>query len=856
MYHKESVQSGLKGFDNLVDNLRYGDNVIWQVNHVKDYKFFVNKLVRKLHDSSLQAVYIKFSGNKDYLIDSEFIDDIEIFNADTSSFESFTISIYRLVEERDKETFYIFDCLSELISFWAVDWMIANFFKLICPLLYIKDTVAYFSIYRNYHSLTTVSELKSITQIFVDAYKYHNTFYVHPIKVYERYSPQMFLPHKIVDDDTFDPVTNSYEVSMLFSSCCYLTDIEYTKIPDAWDRLFKLARKIELSGSADEENNILDKIFRVMFTKDTKIIEVLKKYFRIHDVLMVKNRMIGTGFIGGKAVGMLLCRKILEKDYPEFSGYSEPHDSFFIGSDVFYEYIIYNGWWDIFVSQKTEEGYFPFGEKLERLFLKGEFPKHVIEKFIWMLSYYGQYPIVIRSSSLLEDGFGNAFAGKYESFFSCTSGSPERRLEDFLILLKKVYSSIMSREALVYRKERNLDKTEELMSILVQRVSGSFHDNYFFPDMAGVGLSYNTYVWHEDIKPEDGMLRVVLGLGTRAVNTNAEDYSRIISLSHPELLPTSDVQETRKYSQKDGDVLEVNKTIKTHLPLFKIFPLLNSATINHLTSRDYKTEKVLQDRGRNEKIYYLSFSKLLTETDFVQIMKKMLKTIEKAYGNPIDTEFTVNFYDDANFRINLVQCRPLQTKNMGGHKLSADFIENFETIVKVYGNFMGGSVFQQLNKIIYISEKKYNNLSNNEKYELSRKIGEINRKIKKTEKVALILPGRIGTTTPSLGLPVSFSELNRMSVLIEVGFSDSDVAPELSFGTHFFQDLVESGIFYMVVYPKKAVCNFEYFSKKDLSYNEDLGKFKDILEFYDVKNQDIHLYSDIKLQIAGLFKKR
>lgn len=856
MYHKESVQTGLKDFDSLIDNLRYGDNVIWQITNLDDYRFFVNKLVAKLKDYNMRAVYIKFSGGKNNLIDDELLHVVEIFNADTSSFESFTISIYRLVEEKESETFYIFDCLSELIDFWAVDWMIANFFKLICPLLYIRDTVAYFAVYRNHHSLTTVSELKSITQLFVDVYKYRNNYYVHPVKVYERHSPQMFLPHKVVDDDTFEPVTNSYEACMLFSSYCYLTDIEYTKIPDAWDRLFLLARKVGLSGTIYEQNNILHKIFKVMFTKDTKIIEILEKYFTIHDVLLIKNRMIGTGFIGGKAVGMLLGRKILEKDYPEFSKYDEPHDSFFIGSGIFYEYIIYNGWWDLFVSQKTDEGYFPFGEKLARLFLKGDFPENIIEKFIWMLSYFGQYPIVIRSSSLLEDGFGNAFAGKYESFFSCTSGSPEKRLEDFLVLLKKVYSSIMSKEALIYRKERGLDKTEELMSILVQRVSGSFHNNYFFPDMAGVGLSLNTYVWHGDIKPEDGMLRVVLGLGTRAVNTNAEDYSRIISLSHPELLPISDVQEIRKYSQKDADLLEVNKTIKTHLPLFKIFPMLNHVTLNQLTSRDYKTEKVLQDRGRNEHVYYLSFKKLLAESNFVQIIKKMLKTIEKAYGNAVDTEFAINFYDDESFRINLVQCRPLQTKTMGGHRLSADFIENFEPIIKVNGNFMGGSILQELDKIIYVPEKKYNDLSNSEKYELSRRIGDINRKIKKSDKVAMILPGRIGTTTPSLGVPVSFSEINRIFMLVEVGFSDSDAAPELSFGTHFFQDLVESGIFYMVVYPKKAFCDFEYFSKTNCLQDKDLDKFEDVVNVYDVKNQNIYLYSDIKLQVAGIFKKR
>lgn len=855
MYHKEQVNSGLKGLDTLIDYLRYGDNVVWQVAYLDEYRFFANKFVNELYNSSIQATYINFS-KKNILFDDVTLEKVNIFTPNTSSFESFTIDIYRLIESKEKETFYIFDCLSELVDLWAADWMIANFFKLICPLLYLKETVAYFSIYRNFHSHTTVMELKSITQIFLDVYNYNKTHYVHPVKVFERNSPKMFLPHKIVDDDNFEAVTNSFEASTIFSSNCYLTDVEYTKIPDAWERLFKSARKASMSTNETVKNQILSKIFRVMFSKDEKIVELLQKYVSINDVLLIKNRMIGTGFIGGKAVGMILARKILGKDYPEFSKYKEYHDSFYIGSDVFYEYIIYNGWWDIFVSQKTEEGYFPFGEKLERLFLKGEFPPHILEKFIWMLSYYGQYPIVIRSSSLLEDGFGNAFAGKYESFFSCTSGPPQKRLEDFLVLLKKVYSSVMSKEALIYRKERGLDKTEETMSILVQRVSGSFHENLFFPDMAGVGLSYNTYVWHPDINPNDGMLRVVCGLGTRAVNTNDEDYSKLISLTSPKLSIHSNIDDIRKYSQKDADVLEINKTTKTHFPLFKLIPILTEEAKYYLASRDYKAENLLNERGKKDKVYYISFEKLITESDFIDVMKKILKTVEKAYKNPVDIEFTVNFFNDKTYRINIVQCRPLQTKSLGGKTINSEIINNLAPILKIEKNFMGGSVFYKLDKIIYLSEEKYKSLTNNERYALSRYIGNLNRNIHQGEKVALVLPGRIGTSTPSLGMPVNFSELNKMQVLVEVGFSDSELVPELSFGTHFFQDLVETGIFYMVAYPKKSIFNFELLSDY-LSESAHLSKkFVNILDIYDLKNQNIYVFSDIKSQIAGFFQKK
>jgi len=280
-----------------------------------------------------------------------------------------------------------------------------------------------------------------------------------------------------------------------------------------------------------------------------------------------------------------------------------------------------------------------------------------------MLNYFGQYPIVIRSSSLLEDGFGNAFAGKYESFFSAITGSPEKRYKDFLNSLKRIYASSMSREALIYRKERGLDKSEELMCILVQRVSGSYHEDLYFPDIAGVGLSYNTYVWHEDINPFDGMLRIVLGLGTRAVNTNDGEHSKIISLSNPNLETITDIGELRKYSQKFIDALQVDKTGKYSVPISKIYNIMPSWFVDLVASRDFATERILESRkNRFEKVYYLSFKGIINNTEVLNYFKNILKILEESYEHPVDIEFTLNFINQESPKISLVQCRPLSSQ--------------------------------------------------------------------------------------------------------------------------------------------------------------------------------------------------
>ena len=154
-----------------------------------------------------------------------------------------------------------------------------------------------------------------------------------------------------------------------------------------------------------------------------------------------------------------------------------------------------------------------------------------------MLDYYGQAPIIVRSSSLLEDSFGNAFAGKYRSVFCPNQGDPDTRLAAFMQAVKLVYASALNPDALSYRSRRGLGENDEQMAILVQRVSGMPYRHYFFPALAGVAFSRNLYAWNDRIDPRQGIIRLVFGLGTRAVERVGSDYPRMIAISHPDLRP-------------------------------------------------------------------------------------------------------------------------------------------------------------------------------------------------------------------------------------------------------------------------------------------------------------------------------
>ena len=255
--------------------------------------------------------------------------------------------------------------------------------------------------------------------------------------------------------------------------------------------------------------------------------------------LQIASRVIGTGFIGGKSVGMLLARKILKRKRRAF--YPLPGGTRFIylGSDIYYTYIVQNGCWELRTKQKTREGYFKYAPELREKLLKGKFPEMIQEQLQYMLEYFGQSPIIVRSSSLLEDNYGNAFAGKYESVFCVNQGTPEKRYEAFEQAVRLVYASSMNEEALTYRVRRGLVERDEQMALLIQRVSGDYHGNYFFPHMAGVGYSTNLYVWDKNVDMNAGMLRLVFGLGTRAVNRVDGDYPRIVCLDNPLRTPLS-----------------------------------------------------------------------------------------------------------------------------------------------------------------------------------------------------------------------------------------------------------------------------------------------------------------------------
>jgi hypothetical protein len=849
------ISTGMNGLDEILNYLQMGDNVVFQVDDVEDYKKFVDPYVKSVLARNQRLVYMRFANHPALLEPNK---KIKVYKLNANKgFESFSTQVHNIVRDEGRDVFYVFDCLSDLLMAWATDLMIGNFFVITCPYLFELNTVAYFAILRSRHSFKTVARIRETTQVLLDVYNNNGKICVHPLKAWKRYTPTMFLPH-IMEGEKFVPILNSADAASILS---YLTDKNATSSVrnlDYWDRIFLKATTIlEDPEAVQEKQDMVETLSRVLIGREKRMLSLVKEYFSLEDLVGIKKRLIGTGFIGGKSVGMLLARNILRKDATfDWNAELEIHDSFYIGSDIFYSYLVQNGWWKLLMVQKTDEGYFEIARELKSKMLYGVFPDEVKEQFQLMLEYFGQSPIIVRSSSLLEDAFGNAFAGKYESYFCPNQGTPEERYRHFEDAVRKIFASTMNEDALTYRLQRGMAQQDEQMALLVQRVSGSHRNIYFFPDLAGVGLSYNTFVWQKGMDPKAGMLRIVFGLGTRAVNRVENDYPRIVALDAPLTKPYANQEDIKRFSQNEVDILNLQENAFQTLPATELLTDSIEPHLDMIATRDIAASEYLQSLGKQDKDpWILTFDELLGSTPFAKVMSNMLKILEQVYRYPVDIEFTVNFNAQGKPQINLLQCRPFQTKGHYSRVELPEKISKSKILLQQEANFMGGSIYQAISRIIYIDPRGYAGLSLSEKHEIARLTGKLNKQIGKRDKMPTILlgPGRWGTTTPAMGVPVTFSEINNITAIGEIAYQDGSLIPDLSFGTHFFQDMVEMDIFYMAIYPEKdGVCFNTAWMKKQTNILTDLmpddARFADVVHVYDVRAKDLRLLSDIVTQ--------
>ncbi len=801
--------TGLGGLDELLTGLRPGDNVVWQVRSIDEYVPFVHHFCNETARRRQPLAYFRFASHPPLLPAGAKADVYELHPE--RGFEDFTSEIFDVVERVGVGGCYVFDCLSDLAVDWCSDRMLGSFFQLICPYLYDYETVAYFSLLRDHHTRRATDAVVGTAQVVIDAYRSNGRLYVHPLKAYKRHSETMHMLHGWQGEE-FVPVTQSATITEILASAPQPW-LDFTiQRADLWTRAFREAADLvdaARSGARDpeRERRSFERLLRMAVTRDPRLAALAGQYLELEDLVEIGKRMIGTGQIGGKAVGMLFARAVLRRADPRWAERLEPHDSFYIGSDVFYTYLIQNdAWWGRRSLRNFEEGLAAAREARHRL-LRGHFPPDLQEQCVQMLDYFGQSPIIVRSSSLLEDAYGNAFSGKYESVFCANQGTRADRLHAFMDAVRQVYASTTSREALTYRSRRHLLDREEQMALLVQRVSGQRYGSYFYPQAAGAGFSFNPFVWSSAIDPKAGFLRLVFGLGTRAVDRADDDYTRIVALNAPLRLPVAHPEEARKYAQRRVDVLDLRDNRPVSLPFEEVAQGSPSLPLHIFAARDPALARLADEPGsRHVFPWALQFDELLSHTEFVADMREMLAALEKAYAHPVDVEFTANFVDQRSYRVNILQCRPFQVRGRPGSVELPDAIAEDRVLLRTSGPIIGHSRVTPVDRIVYIVPQAYGVLPMQRRCDVARLVGRITHLDGNAaaETILLVGPGRWGTTTPALGVPVTIGEIDTVSVLCEVAEMHPGLVPNVSLGTHFFNDIVELDMLYLAVDPREA----------------------------------------------------
>ncbi len=587
-------------------------------------------------------------------------------------------------------------------------------------------------------------------------------------------------------------------------------------------------------------------LIRRVLGDQSEYVNVAKRFIEVNDFNELFKRIISIsgshGKLGGKGAGLFLSKHILKSisGQDEFLKDIKTPKTWYLNSDGLLRFMKYNNLEDI-VEQKYKDidqirKEYPY---ISHVFKNSSFTPEVVNGLFLALDDFGSVPLVIRSSSLLEDRFNTAFAGKYKSLFIANQGTKKERLQELMDAIAEVYASTFSPDPIEYRKERNLLDYHEEMGILIQEVVGKKVGNYFLPAFAGVAFSHNDYRWSGRIKKEDGLIRMVPGLGTRAVDRLSDDYPTLISPGQPNLRVNVTIDEIVRYSPKKVDVINLKTRVFETIDIHRLlkesgneYPAINQ--IVSLVTENYIQQPKKLGMDFNKDNYVVTFDGLINNTDFTKQIQSILKVLEKEFEGQVDIEFA---HDGKNFY--LLQCRPLNFSKKNKPATIPYDVEK-EKIIFSANKFIPDGTVSNISHIVYVDPKKYSELSEYEDLiAVGRIVGKLNKLLPKRQFI-LMGPGRWGSRGDiKLGVSVTYSEINNTAMLIEIARKQKNYIPELSFGTHFFQDLVESGIQYLPLYPDNygVVFKEEFFTgSKNILINllPDLAKFSEVIKVIDV----------------------
>jgi len=579
------------------------------------------------------------------------------------------------------------------------------------------------------------------------------------------------------------------------------------EVSSAVRRFQQIAREgMELSPAANKEVRV--SLIQRFFTDQLEYINIAKEYVDLDDFYELLNRIIfptgSHGTLGGKSAGMFIASRIIAastSDHDILRGIRTPK-TWYLTSDGLLNFLTHND-----LEELVEHKYREIDEirreynHIVQVFKHSRLTPEIVQGLSVALDDFEDRPLIVRSSSLLEDRFGASFSGKYKSLFLANQGTKRQRLEALMDAVAEVYSSTFGPDPIQYRAERGLLDFREEMGIMIQEVVGSRIGRYFFPAFAGVAFSNNEFRWSPRIRREDGLLRMVPGLGTRAVDRLSDDYPILLAPGQPGLRVNVTADEVMRYSPRQMDVINLETNSFETVDIRDVFreygadiPWLNQ-TISLCSGGHLRTPSGLLP-DLNEEDFCVTFEGLIARTPFIKQMQIVLRLLQEKLGTPVDIEFASDGRD-----LYLLQCRPqaYATGNVPA-PIPRDFPA--DQVVFTANRYVSNGRLPDVTHIVYVDPLRYGDVSDLDTLRsVGRCVGRLNAILPK-RRFILMGPGRWGSRGDiKLGVNVTYSEIKNTCMLVEIARKLGNYVPDLSFGTHFFQDLVESSIRYLPLYP-------------------------------------------------------
>jgi pyruvate,water dikinase len=585
------------------------------------------------------------------------------------------------------------------------------------------------------------------------------------------------------------------------------------------------------------KRGVLISLIRRFLSEQPEFVNTAIEHVDIDDFHEILDHIVyspeSQGKLGGKSTGLFLAKHIIEKSAGSLDHFGpiKVPKTWYITSEGLLSFLSHNN-----LNEVIEQKYKDINQvRLEyphivQTFKNSHFPTHIIQGLSMILDDFKDRPIIVRSSSLLEDRMGASFSGKYKSLFLANQGTKQERLEALKDAVAEVYASTYGPDPISYRSERNLLDFAEEMGIMIQEVVGTRVGDYFFPSFAGVAFSRNEFRWSPRIRREDGLLRLVPGLGTRAVDRTGDDYPVLIAPGQAGLRVNATTDETIRYAPKKMDVINLKTNNFETIEVEDLLRTCGDQTpaIDKIVSV-FDGECLRQplgqtiDFGKDDLV--VTFEGLFGKTSSIPQLREVMKVLEKNLQSPVDIEFAS---DGQSFY--LLQCRT-QSYLEGCEPASIPKTMPKENVLFLANRFVSNGRVPDITHIVYVDPKDYDRLPSQAKLQaVGRAVGLLNKMLPR-RRFILMGPGRWGSRGDiKLGVRVSYSDISNTAMLVEIAQQKGHYRPDLSFGTHFFQDLVEADIRYLPLYPdeKGAVFQEKFFLESANILPEILPEFAEI----------------------------